>query len=621
MVPQANRSGDLSNFFNSGTQRLNRNNLDAKVNWNRNEKQQIFVKYSVMDALVHGDFGLNQAGGGCLCDGGVGNGHTLVQIAGIGQTYAVTPSLLIDGTLGWTRFGQNVTPPDLGTNFGRDTLGIPGTNGSDVRESGMPAFNFSDYSSLGNTEGWNPLYRNDQSFTFNTNASWIKGSHEIRFGFDFVHHFMNHWQPELGDGPRGAFSFGSGVTALNPSALQSSVGFQGGAPSFENGWNSFAAFLLGTPSYSAKSSQFIKMDSRENQYALYIRDRWRATSNLTVNLGLRWELYPNRTRSAGLGIESYDPSTNEVLVGGRGGIPQDNGVGFSKKLFAPRIGFAYRLGNSTVIRSGYGITYDPRPWGAQSLRGWYPLTLVSVFNGVNGYAPVTTDPTYVAAGVPNQPLGPNVGIPPICCPDLSKGRLPLPAASEMGYPVANQTMTRGYIQSWNFIIERKLPGEFVTSVGYVGTADVNGFAFLDINASQIPGSGNAGRPLFAKFGRTATTREWNGRTHSTYHSLQTTINRRVAGGLFLKGAYTYSHAIDMANYSDWTGFNWNAASVFYRNRATASHDIPHIFQLGWLYDLPFGSGKKFAQGGCRTPSWAAGRPMASSPLIWEGRSP
>jgi len=77
----------------------------------------------------------------------------------------------------------------------------------------------------------------------------------------------------------------------------------------------------------------------------------------------------------------------------------------------------------------------------------------------------------VAAGVPNKPLGSDVGIPPICCPDISKGRLPLPAVSEMGYPVANQTMTRGYIQSWNLIAERKLPGEFVTSVGYVGTTD------------------------------------------------------------------------------------------------------------------------------------------------------
>jgi hypothetical protein len=598
LVPQANQAGDVNNFYNSGTQRLNRNNLDAKVNWNRSPKHQIWVKYSVMDALVHGDFGLGKAGGPCLCDGGVGDGHTLTQTAAIGQTYTVSPTFLIDGTLGWTRFGQNVRSPDLGTNFGRDVLGIPGTNGPDPLESGLPAFTAgSDYSTLGNTEGWNPERRNDQSYTLNTNASWIKGSHEIRFGFDFMHHLMNHWQPELGDGPRGAFTFGNAVTALNPSVIGSSVGFQGGAPSFENGWNGFAGLLLGTPTHSGKSSQFIKMNSFENVFALYVRDRWRVTSKLTLSLGLRWELYPTRTRSAGMGIESYDPTTNEVLVGGRGGIPRDAGVGYSKKLFAPRVGFAYQLNNSTVVRSGYGITYHSHPWGAQALRGWYPLTIVAVFDGINGYEPVTTDPNYVAAGVPNQPLGGAVGIPPICCPDISKGRIPLPLSNDMGYPVANQQLHRGYIQSWNYIIERKLPGEFVTSVGYVGSASVNGFAFLDINASQIPGSGNNGRPLYTKFGRTVSTREFDGRTHSTYHSLQATINRRVSGGLFLKGAYTYSHAIDMATYGDWTTFSWNAPSVFYRNKASAANNIPHVFQLGYVYEVPFGNGKKWASSG------------------------
>jgi Carboxypeptidase regulatory-like domain/TonB dependent receptor-like, beta-barrel len=598
LVPRPNLPGDTDNYFNSGTQRLNRNNLDGKVNWNRNEKHNLWFKYSVMNALVHGDFGLGQAGGECVCDGGVGDGHTLVQIAGIGQTYTVSPNFLIDGTFGWTRFGQNVQTPDLGTNFGSEVLGIPGTNGPDPRESGMPAFFISDYSTLGNQEGWNPLFRNDQSYTFNTNASWTKGAHEIRFGFDFLHHLMNHWQPELGEGPRGAFHFDSGITALNPEALDEDVGFKGGdTPSFEEGWNGFAGFLLGTPTASGKSSQFIKMDSLENQYALYIRDRWRATSKLTLTLGLRWELYPNRRRSAGLGIESYDPTTNEVLVGGRGNIPQDSGVGYSKKLFAPRFGFAYQLGSSTVIRSGYGITYHSHPWGAQALRGWYPLTIVAVFDGVNGFQPVTTDPNYVRAGVPNRPLGSGVGIPPICCPDISKGRIPLPSESEMGYPVANRELHRGYIQSWNFIIEHKLPSDFVTSIGYVGTASVNGFGFLDINASQIPGSGDEGRPLFAKFGRTSTTREWDGRLHSTYHALQATINRRLSGGLFLKGAYTYSRAIDTADYSDWTEFLWNASSQFSRNRAAATHNIPHMFQIGYLYELPFGPGKKWATSG------------------------
>ncbi|MFN7998218.1 MAG: TonB-dependent receptor [Bryobacteraceae bacterium] len=597
LVPQPNLSGDLSNYFNSGTQRLNRNNIDAKVNWNRSEKHNIFFKYSVMDALVHGDMGLGKAGGDCLCDGGIGDGHTLVQIAGIGQTYTISPTFLVDGTLGWTRFGQNVKPPDLGTNFGSDVLGIPGTNGPDPRESGMPNFNISDYSSLGNTESWNPLFRNDQSFTLNLNASMTKGTHELRFGFDFVHHLMNHWQPELGAGPRGAFSFGSGVTALNPAALESTVGFQAGTPSFENGWNSLAGFLLGTPTWAGKSSQYIKMTSLENQFGFYARDRWRITPKLTLNLGLRWELYPDRTRAAGMGIESYDPDTNEMLIGGRGGIPRDNGVGWSKKLLAPRLGFAYQVGNSTVIRSGYGITYHSHPWGAQALRGWFPLTLIATFDGVNGYQPVYTDPNYVAAGVPHQPLGPNMGIIPICCPDLSKGRVPLPLSDETGYPAANTQLHRGYIQSWNFIIEHKMPGEILTSIGYVGTASVRGFSFLDINASQIPGSGDEGRPLFQKFGRTATTRLFDGRSHSNYHSLQASINRHVSGGLFLRGAYTYSRAINDADYSDWTEYTWNASSVFDRNRAQAGYNIPHVLQFAYVYDLPFGKSKKWATTG------------------------
>jgi len=126
---------------------------------------------------------------------------------------------------------------------------------------------------------------------------------------------------------------------------------------------------------------------------------------------------------------------------------------------------------------------------------------------------------------------------------------------------------------------------------------VRGFAFLDINASQIPGSGDEGRPLFAQFGRTATTREWDGRTHSIYHSLQTTINRQLSKGLLLKGAYTWSKAIDEASYSDWTEFSWNALSQMYRNRALASFDTPHNFQLGFLYELPFGPGKPWATSG------------------------
>jgi hypothetical protein len=175
--------------------------------------------------------------------------------------------------------------------------------------------------------------------------------------------------------------------------------------------------------------------------------------------------------------------------------------------------------------------------------------------------------------------------------------VPLPSVAETGYPRANEMLHRGYIQSWNLIFERRLPADMVATAGYVGSASVRGFAFLDINASQIPGSGDEGRPLFAQFGRTTTTREWDGRTHSNYHALQTTLNRRFSRGLLLKSAYTWSKAIDEATYSDWTEFLWNAPSVYGRNRALASHDTPHNFQLALVYELPFGPGKPWATSG------------------------
>lgn len=601
LVPAPNipGAGDFNNYFVSGTQKLNRNNLDGKVNWNRNDMHQLWFKYSTMVAnFISAGSALGAAGGEDIGDGGLGGCHTRTQIAGIGQTYSVSPTFLLDATLGWTRFGQACQPPDQrsGVNFGSEVLGIPGTNGPDPREAGMPAF-YTAYSPLGNPEGWNPAFRNDQSYTFNSNATWIRNTHEIRFGFDYLHHLMNHWQPELGEGPRGAFGFDPGVTALNPEALEATVGFLAGTPSFENDQNSLAAFLLGTPSFSGKSSQLIKMDSLEGVYALYVRDRWRATPKLTLNLGVRWELYPNRRRSAGLGIESYDPTTNEALIGGRGGIPRDNGVRYSKKLFAPRVGFAYQITNSMVIRSGYGITYHSHPWGAQALRGWFPLTVIGVFEGVNGFQPVTTDPTYVADGIPNAPLGPNVGIPTITDIDINAGRVPMPNAAETGYPRANSLLHRGYIQSWNFIIEKKLPGELVTSIGYVGSASIRDFAFRNINAGQIPGAGINGQPLFAQFGRTASTREYDGRLNSNYHSLQVSLNRRFTGGLLLKGAYTYSHAIDMTSYSDWTEVRWPSNLGWGRNRASADYNIPHNFQFAWVYELPFGTGKKWASSG------------------------
>ena len=151
-------------------------------------------------------------------------------------------------------------------------------------------------------------------------------------------------------------------------------------------------------------------------------------------------------------------------------------------------------------------------------------------------------------------------------------------------------LKRGYVQSWNLFIERQWGGNFTTSVGYVGTQTVRSFADLEINAAA-PGGGTAGRPLFARFGRSIDTWAWNGYLSANYHALQASFNHRASHGLLLKGAYTFSKAINFTDEDGWTGtINWNWGPVFSRNRALAGYDVPHNFQTGFVYEVPAGTG-------------------------------
>jgi carboxypeptidase family protein/TonB-dependent receptor-like protein len=594
-LPNVPGATDINNYFFSATQSLNRNNFDAKVDWNRTTNHTIFVKYSAMKSTFHGVPSLGKAIGDCACDGGLGDFHSFVQLVTLGHTLTLSPTLVIDGNVGFTRMSEYGKTPDYGTNIGSDVLGIPGTNnGSDLRSSGYPYFAVSGFANIGNPEGWNPAFRNDWSFTTSHNVRWSKGKHQISAGIDIVHHHLNHWQPELGSGPRGEFDFDGNATALN-----------GGAPA--NQFNAWAQFLLGLSGGSVvsglgKSDQFIKATAKEWQYGFFFGDRYRVSNKLTLNLGLRYEYYPLMTRDSEARFDRLDFSTLNVLLGGIGGNSEHLGVTTSKKLFAPRIGLAYQVSDKMVVRSGFGITIDPLPL-ARPLRGFYPFTVGSNFQGVDSFTPAgSLSP--LAAPLPSGPIP--VGIPPICCPDISSGTIPLPAqALERSVPPGE--LKRGYIESWNLIVERRLPGNFLGSVGYVGTQTVHAFGDLDLNSS-LPGTGQAGQPYntdtlggvllptISQF-RTASTLYWQGFLSANYHSLQASLNRQFKNGFTVKGAYTWSKAINMTDDDGWAGLSWNDPSVLRKNRAAAGYDTPQIFQMSYIYELPFGSGKKWANSG------------------------
>lgn len=554
--PAANIAGAAQNNFAIGaTPQFNRDYNDVKINYNRSASHSIWGRYGVMNALVGGT-GVFGDGVGPAPGSDPGLGDTRVQNTSAGHTLTISPSLLLDGVVGYQRQDQVVRGQDFGKDFSA-TLGIPGIGGSDPRQQGFPNITINGYSGFG-VPNWMPLERIEENFTTTHTLRWIKGKHNFAFGFDGVLYRMNHWQPELGAGPRGAFNFNGGVA---------------GNGTFNN-FNGYAAFLLGTPNNIQKSLQYILATTREYQFGFFAQDRWQVSRKLTVNLGLRYEYYPLMGRSNGKGIERLDPETNLVYLGGRGNVPVDNGFTVKKLLLAPRIGIAYRLNEKTVLRTGYGINYSPLPW-SRPLRGFYPLTVNFAFDSPDANTGIRS----LAEG-----------IPPVTGPDLSSGVVTLPNVADMRSPRAGQ-ITRGYTQSWNFTLERKLPGSVIGTVAYVGTQSTHLMADRDINSGQIIGAGNAGRPYSSRFGRNIATLMWDGYLSSNYHSLQTSV-RRQARGLTVQGAYTWSKAINFADDEGWQGTSFNWGPVFNRNRAAAGYDRRHVFQLGWVYELPVGKGGK-----------------------------
>jgi hypothetical protein len=583
LIPLPNLAGETANYYNSAPMSLDRNNYDGKVNWNRTQSHQIWTKFSHMKADANAQFALGAAGGPGLCVGtcGSGVGITKSYVGTVGHTWTLGSGFVVDGNFSVTQREQTVTGPDYGKNIGLDVLGIPGTNGPDIRQSGFPQFNLNTYTGLGNQNNWSPIFRDERSYTFTQNASKIVNNHDFRFGADIVRHQLNHWQPEIGAGPRGRFNFTGRETTLN-----------GGAG--PNQFNSFAAFLLGTPISVEKSLQYELMTTREWQIGFFVRDRWQVNRNLTLSLGLRYELYPIMVR-ADRGIELLDLNspvqlTNgtpngfmQVLLGGRGGNSETLGVTSSKKLFAPRLGFAYRMGDNMVVRAGYGVTYDPMPFG-RPLRGFYPLTIAQDF--------VSTAPGRSLLFTPFGTLSSTVGIPAFTGPDLNQARVNLPGTVQMRTPYPGQ-LHRGYIQSWNLFVERKFIADFKIEAGYVGTQTVRALGDTEGNAAEPGGV----QPLNARYGRTASTLLWDGQFSANYHALQVAINRRYSNGLFIKGAYTWSKAINMTDDTGWAGLTFNSPSQRARNRALAGYDIPHNFNIGAAYELPFGKGRKWASDG------------------------
>jgi hypothetical protein len=590
-----------SNYFVSTTDKYTRQIFSGKLDWNRSDKHTIWGKYMGQDFNAVDPPWYGAAGGG----NATGNGHQFAQTETVGHTWTISPNMVLTGHLGFTRMAENSQPPSYGKPLGESILGIPGANApdGDPLYTGLPGiymgYYSGDFNTLGDANSWQPVFRNDWTSTTSHNLTIVRGSHEFRLGVDVSHNHLNHWQPEIYCCPRGYISFAPDNSGLNLPVLPHDADytqlpvFTSGGVAAGKGYatgrqNEVALFDLGIVSSTNKSRQYIKNTAKDTQSAFYFGDRWKVSPKFTVDVGVRWEYFPLIVRDGAIKFEQYDPATNETRLGGVAGNPVHLGDTSSKKLFMPRLGLAYRLNDKMVIRTGFGMSNDSLPL-ERPLRGFFPLAM-----GASNIVPNSPVSGW-------QPLGTFAdGIPLIPDPDISSGSIIAPNTVDVGTLAAGE-FKRAYIESWNFFVERQLPGQFLLSVGEVGNHYVHMMNGRNMNAATLGGT-SASQPLYSAFQRTAGTYLFQGYLDTHYNSLQVTLNRHFSKGLYLQGSYTWSKVVGYTSDNSWENalrFTCVASAALPQgcqslNRGVSDFDHTQMMKTAFVYELPFGTGKQFA---------------------------
>jgi hypothetical protein len=555
------------NYFATGLFEFARRKTDAKVTLNATNKLMLsgrlgWLNYDFNSPPMFGDLGGQPVHTPAAKAGkGLGDTYTITGSA----NYALSSNFLVESYTGITLIQVLSEPFRMDENLGLDYLGIPGTNGSSRLYGGWPQFDVTGFSRIGYAGSENSPYVDDNwQYQYSANASWTKGAHTFRFGGDIVRQALNRF--ETGNGS-GTFTFGGGPTAISG----------GASPSL---YNNFATFLLGLPTQIAKSIipfEDNQTRSRNWQFSVFAKDQWQIGQSLTASLGVRWDYFPMGTRTT-RGLERFDYENNQMLICGVASIPTDCGYDMGMGNISPRLGLAYRASESMVIRGGYGINYDPYPLAfVRDLVGNYPSSIGLTLTSPNAFQ--------FAGRLAD-------GIPAISVPDISNGVISVP--TNIGARALDQEPKRGYIHSFNVTVQKELPWRFAGQIGYVGTRQRNINQVLNLNAGQVIGLGDAGRPYFDRFRRTAETGLLTNVGWSDYDALQTSLQRRLSQGLQMNIAYTWSRAYGIC--CDQLADNppeIQARDYFHLNEARLTHDRPHNFQASVVAELPFGPGKAF----------------------------
>ncbi|MDX2154122.1 MAG: TonB-dependent receptor [Bryobacteraceae bacterium] len=598
LLPTPNNNNLFNNFVSEGRGQANSNQYNIKLDHNLSDRNRLSGYYYNDE---------HEARDPILVPGPTTPNRSTTSRnnwARITHDFVVSPTKLNHLLLGYTRTAVTIASYTLNQDWPTQ-IGLTGVNTGPDNVFPCIEFIASGFSRLGDQNCNSRVLQTNNAFQVGDSFSWVRGSHNIKFGFDY------RWMETNGIDPwrtMGWFQFNALETAQ---------------PGVNNTGNAIASFLLGNVNRGQLQVFSYFPRNRYQYYAGYAQDDWKATRKLTINYGLRYDVFiPRYERRDNL--STFDLNLPNPAAGNRPGAMIFLGEGEGRsglqrladidwKSFGPRLGIAYQLTEKTVLRSGYGIYYAQGNANAglrDSLQSSVGFVAQPVFQSQdNGVTPgFNWD-----GGFPQ-----NFARPPFINPAAGNGADVRMMLRSDGRPP--------YFQNWSFTIEREIAPRVNVEATYLGTKGTrigNGLVhwneldpqYLRLGSlltrpfdspeavaagirSPYPGfRGSVAQALRPYPHMQAVWNRSNPAGSSTYHALQTQVSARSFKGLDVQMAYTWAKTISDADILAGGG---PAGQTTYNRRlekAIATTDVPHIFALSYSYELPFGKGKRWLSNG------------------------
>ena len=527
---------------------------DIRVDHRFSERDQLFVSYSISDvrSTDPGPLGPKWGGADCCPSQSDSRGQSL----GIGYTHTFSPTLLNDFHGGYFRYAVNALPFNYGQDLGNQ-LGIPNANRSgDINSSGLTNIDVGGYTPLGDSE-WLPEHVFENVYQIADTVTWIKARHSFKFGVDFRRQTRNFFQLMA---PRGLFVFSGAYTG-----------------------DAFADLMVGVANQTEQD--YLQGNYLTTYWDLseFAQDDWHIRPNLTLNIGLRYEV----TSPAGGRVSNFNLSTGMMDVGYGTGAISHAGVQFDKSDIAPRIGLAWTLPHNTVVRSAFGIFYSAE---------------ANIFDdlGLNPPQDTFNAAQYSAPGIPQTAQLISTGFPDAFPPYVADNLFGSvkTTGSERKIPK---------ILEWNLTLQHQFAKDWVFQAGYVGThayrlwnhesSDFNQpYQPLDSNfCGPDPTncvSSNYGRPYYGQQPNLVSILPLDyAQLHTMYNAFQTSLNKRMSNGFNVLVSYTFGKNLGNAdgNVGTYIQNSHNPNGEY----GPAAPDIRQRLTVSGLYELPVGQGRQF----------------------------